>query len=69
MSLLEGIMNELLRSTDNNAVELDVNKIEVDMHMLNLSEALDYMDLNVFYIIYAHPAVFVNLHLLFSSKL
>ena len=61
--------NELLMSTDDFALEFDVSKIEIAVHMLNLSEALDYMDLNIFHIIYAHPAVFVSLKMLFNSML
>ena len=33
--------NELLRSTDNSALELDVHKIELGVHMLSLGEALN----------------------------
>ncbi len=33
--------NELLMSTDNSIVELNVNKIEAAVHMLSLSEAVE----------------------------
>ena len=56
-------MHEFLRKCDevqskNSCdVEFDVNNIEEAVNQLHHSDALDYLNLNIFHILYVHPAV------------
>ena len=65
-------MHEFLRKCDevqskNSCdVEFDVNNNEEAVNQLHHSDALDYLNLNIFHILYAHPAVYVSLRILFN---